>query len=344
MTVVISNSLYPVQGIAHRFYHGNPYHCVSAKVSLRWDGDGRLYNLPRQPEIERNDVWHGRENRSSLRCASELIPYKPATDVLVSGSVRPPDGRPARAWAGALIVAGREKRLRFFGPREWRHGLLSGWRLSEPEPCSEVALLYENAYGGVSDTAKEQFEEGEYYAPNPQGCGWLGRCRADTEGVHRAPQIESWHGVVSTLGHDVAPGGFGPLPGYFPERSQYMGSWSEEAASIPSDMDLRYWNVAPPDQRSDDYLKPGATIALVGLRPGNPLSLALPPFDPSLLCEFADRRREALRMNLDTVTVDLDREHLVLRYQRIVPWDEALERITVNCAPYRALSGEVRRG
>lgn len=348
MTTVVSHSLYPVQGVEHRFYHGNRYHCVSAKVTLQWDEAGRLRTLPRQPDWIRNDVWSARENRSSLLAASELIPFKPTTDVLVVGSVRPPDGRPARSWAGALIVGVREKRLRFYGPRHWRHGLMSGWTLSEPEPCSQLSLTYENAYGGVHEE-KEHYDDGEFYAPNPLGCGYVGRSRPDTARQYRAAQIEAWDGPIDSFGRDVAVGGLGPMPGYFPERLQHAGTYDSawETAvkpDIPLDMDMRYWQTAPQDQRSEDFLRAGAKISLVGLRAGDPLTLELPPFDPALVCDLAERPRESLRMNLDTVTVDLDRQHLTLRYHRIVAFDTALQSIHVYCAPYRPLSGEVRHG
>ncbi|WP_313915178.1 DUF2169 domain-containing protein [Tahibacter sp.] len=344
MTVVVNQSLYPVQAVEHRFYHGNRYHCVTAKVTVRWDDEGRLYSVPRQPEIAREDVWRDQPDRSSLLLASELIPYKPTTDILVTGSVRPPDGRPTRSWAGALVIGEREKRLRFHGPRSWRHSLLSGWTLSEPEPCTQVALLYENAYGGVVDASKAHFEDGEFYEANPHGCGFLGRSRPDTGQVYRAPQIESWDGAVSDLGRDVSVGGFGPVPGFFPERARYIGNWTADSASIPLDMDMRYWNTAPSDQRSDTFLKRGSTISLVNLRPGRPVTLEIPPFEPALVGEFADHHREAMDMNLDTVTIDLDNQHLVLRFQRIVAYNDALTSIQVRCAPCKPLSGEVARG
>lgn len=344
MTTIKSQSLYPVQGVERRFYYGRRYHCISTKVTLQWDTRGRLRSVPLQPEIERDDVWYGREDRSSLRVANELLPFKPTTDVLVVGSVSPPDGRPASRWAGALLIGNREKRLRFCGPREWRHGLVSGWTLSEPEPCTQVALRYENAYGGVSDSTQEQFAEGEYYPPNPHGCGFVGKGRLDTSRTYRAPQIETWDGTVTHPGHDVAVGGFGPLPGYVPDRARYIGNWDGCSDGIPLDMDLRYWNVAPADQCSDEYLKPGETISLVGMRPGDPLTLAMPPIEPALLLERSDRSREAQRMNLDTVTVDLDNQYLVLRYHGIVEFSDELDRVLVFCAPNQPLSGEVRHG
>ena len=37
MTVIVNQSLYPVQAVERRFWHGNRYHCISAKVTLGYD-------------------------------------------------------------------------------------------------------------------------------------------------------------------------------------------------------------------------------------------------------------------------------------------------------------------
>lgn len=349
MTVVINQSLYPAQGFEHRFYHGNRYHCISAKVTLDWDEQGRLSSPRRQPDWVRNDEWLDEADRSSLIYPSEMIPFKPATDVLVVGTALSPEGRPLREWNAALCIKDQTKRLRLFGPREWRHSAMGGWRLSGPEACSGVALLYENAYGGTVGPAREHYAEGDYYPPNPFGSGYVGKQRPDTNAPLRAAQIEAWDGPITHFGQDVAVGGFGALPGFVPARAQYAGTtdadWEASVKpNIPLDMDMRYWNTAPSDQRSDTFLKRGSTISLVNLRPGRPVTLEIPPFEPALVGEFADHHREAMDMNLDTVTIDLDNQHLVLRFQRIVAYNDALTSIQVRCAPCKPLSGEVARG
>lgn len=344
MTVVVSQSLYPTQGFEHRFYHGNRYHCLSAKVTLEWDEHGRMSAPRRQPDWVLHDEWLEEPDRSSLLFPSELNPYKPTTDVLVVGTARPPEGVPARDWIGALRIGEQVKRLRFCGPRQWQYSLLRGWQLSPAIPVDGVALLYENAYGGTSGPQREHYAEGEYYAPNPFGCGYVGRSRPDTSQPVRAAQIEAWNGAIRHFGQDVAVGGLGPVPGFFPSRAAHTGTldadWEAKVKpNIPLDMDLRYWNTAPPDQQASEYLRPGDSVTLVGLMPGAPVELAMPPIDPALLCEREHDVRNALAMNLDTVTIDLDRQRMTLRYHQIVPFDESIKRINVHCAPYAALAG-----
>jgi hypothetical protein len=349
MTVIVSQSLYPVQAVQRAFWHGNRYHCISAKVTLSFDEHGRLGELQRQPEFDLDEVWRGRPMRSSLLRPGDLIPFKPHTDVLVVGTARPPGGRPTAQWDASLKFQGREKRLRLLGPRVWRHGLMSGWTLSAPEPTTGVELLHENAYGGVTDPAKEQFEEGEFYPDNPFGCGFVGRSRPDTHIEHRAAQIEAWNGAITSFGKDVPVGGLGPIPGFFPERTQHMGTWDEawekeHKPNIPLDMDMRYWNCAPADQQARGFLRERDVVVLEGLTGTSPLRLVMPPITAMTVAHHLDKRNEAEQLRLDTVLIDLDRRQLMLRYHRIVAVDPNIDRISVHCAPHRPVSAEVGHG
>jgi hypothetical protein len=348
MTVIVSQSLYPVQAVERAFWHGNRYHCISAKVTLAFDAQGRLSELPRQSQFDLEEVWREQPMRSSLLRPGDLIPYKPTTDVLVVGTARPPGGRPAAQWDAALRFQGREKRLRLFGPRAWRHSLLSGWTLSSPEPTTGVALLYENAYGGVTDPSKAEFEEGDFYPDNPFGCGFVGRSRPDTGREHRAAQIEAWNGAIAQFGRNAAVGGLGPIPGFLPARAQHMGTWDvagekEHSPNIPLDMDMRYWQCAPEDQRASEYLRRGDVIELSGLA-SQPIRLQIPRAMATTLGRRRDGSHEARVMNLDTVLVDLDAKHLELRYHRILPIDPSMPRIFVDCVPMLTTHSVVAHG
>lgn len=338
MTTVLSHSPYPVQGFEHRFYYGNRYHCVSAKVTLEWDAEGKLTPLRRQPDMQVNDVWRAEQHRSSLLYASDLIPFKPTTDVVVTGTVRPPEGRPLPYWYTALRIGKMEKRLKIFGPRVWRNHVFGGWKLSEAEPTEGVSLLYENAYGGtVGPADKDAYEEGAYYPPNPVGVGYIGKSRTDYRCEYPAAQIEAWDAPIREFGRDVAPGGYGPIPGHVPDRLQYAGTYDDYwkktmAPHIPLDMDMRFWNAAPIDQQPAAYLQAGEIIELAGMQAGPPIRLVLPRIDASTLSEFADRPRHSEQMHLDTVALDLDQNRMTLRYHQILPFDDQLSRIFVTCA------------
>lgn len=337
MTTIVSQTPFPVQGFQHHFYGGVPYHCISAKLTLRWRANGQLSPLLRQPGFVLNDVWRGAPYRSPLDYAGELIPFKPTTDVLVMGTARPLGGVAAQSWDAALRFPGVEKRLRLCGPRNWRHTLAHSWRLGEPEPTDGVPLGYDFAYGGVVGEQREHYDEGAFHPPNPYGCGFLGKHRADTSREYRAPQIEAWNGAVGAIGQDVAVGGFGPLPGFVPQRARYAGTydarWEREIKPhIPPDLDLRYWNTAPPDQQPADYLGAGDYIDLIGMTPEGRLTLVMPAVAASLVRDYDDDSTASLPLMLDTVVIDLDQRHLTLRYHQIVRFDAAIERVRVYCA------------
>jgi hypothetical protein len=348
MPLVVSQSLYPVQAVERRFWHGNPYLCVSAKVSLRFDAQGRLSKLSRQPPLALDEVWLDRPMRSSLLNGSDLIPYKPGTDVLVLGNARPPAGKPSTGWDAELRLPGKRKRLRLLGPRFWEHRLLGGWTLSAPSPCESVPLLYENAYGGVVDPDREHFEEGEYYPDNPFGTGFVGRPRPPTDRPIPAARIEAWDGAITGFGKDVPVGGTGPVPGFFPHRQRHAGNWeSHEAQGLPGmplDMDMRYWQVAPPDQQLDRYLRADEEIQLHGFCAEGPLHLRMPPITAMATASYSASQTRARVMALDTVQIDLDRRTIALRYHVIVPLQDDLEQVSVRCAEYTPLSGERAHG
>lgn len=348
MTVIVSQSSFPTQGFEHRFFHGNRYHCLSSKVTLAWNTEGRLEALEQQPALSLHDIWRDQPERSSLLYPSDLIPYKPTTDVLVLGTVRPPQDGPLPMWYASLQVGTLEKRLRIHGPRHWQHRALSGWSLSEPEPTEGVALLYENAFGGcIGDLP--HYAEGQYFPDNPVGCGFLDARKADTAQCYRAAQIEAWNAPLREFAQPVRPDGFGPLPAHVPARLQYAGTyderWQQEVApNIPLDMDLRYWNTAPADQQPARFLKAGDPIRLAGIRPDGPLELSIPPYEATAVCRYQDGSRQAQPMSLDTVLLDLDHRHMTLRFHTIVPYDPRLTRINLYCAATNGVATEVRHG
>lgn len=336
MTSVVNQSKFPVQGFESRFYHGIRYHCVSAKLTFQWDEQGKLTLLKRQAPFVLNEIWKGEENRSSLLHPGDLLPFKPTTDVFVTGTARPPEGA-QRVWAAALKVGAIEKRLRLFGPRYWMYQPGRGWTLTEPEPTAQIELLYENAFGGNVDPKKEHYEEGEYYPPNPIGKGFFGPLVPEREKVYPAAQIEAWDAPLVKIGVEVQPGGLGPIPGHIPDRMQWAGTYDEEwkekvAPNIPLDMDMRYWNAAPPDQQPAEYLSKGARIELAGLCRGGHLAFEIPDVDAAIVARYIDEERKSLSMFLDTVAIDLDTRTVALRYHRIVPFDDEIRHLNVYCA------------
>jgi hypothetical protein len=145
---------------------------------------------------------------SPPRTETDLLAFKPATDLVVQGHVY----APARAAvAEATIACGPVRHvIRAHGDRamEWKEGSV---RFTPPEPFERIPLRYDRAYGGFDAVAHaragDAFGEGLasaqpvyadalrsttpfHYARNPSGCGFLIRADAESVAAARVPNLE----------------------------------------------------------------------------------------------------------------------------------------------------------
>lgn len=81
-----------------------------------------------------------------------------------------------------------DKRLKFTGPRQFRHSLFGGWQLTEPEAATSVPLRWEHAFGGSSvvpnpehavDASSPPYLLNEVCYSNPLGRGWIEKRQED---------------------------------------------------------------------------------------------------------------------------------------------------------------------
>src|SRR5262249_48583603 len=107
----------------------------------------RLAPEPQPPVLA--DAYYGDPTITSMKTESDLAPFKPRTDVqFEEATAYAPGGAPTPAWVVRVQVGPLVKALRVTGPRQWVKGALAGWKLREPEPCTEVPIRYEQAFGG----------------------------------------------------------------------------------------------------------------------------------------------------------------------------------------------------
>lgn len=313
-----------------RFYHAIPYNVCVMKATYRLLEGGRTKLLSPQPPLEAQDVpeFPDREY-SSPRYVTDFTPFKPSTDIVLAGRARPPGGHAAPAWIAELAVLPQggdgtpivRKRLKLCGPRQWTHRALRGWTLSSAEPTDAVRLAWELAYGGfIGPLEKPE----RVFEPNPLGVGFAhGRHGTrDKSRSYPAHQIEAIDDPLTDIEQEARPAGFSPLPGYALDRLQYAGSPESVSSGMPSDMDMRFWNCAPLDQRTakDSYLAGGERFSLTGFWPEGPVGFQLPAWTAYAVSIAADGQRASHPMKLDTVHIDLDRRHLTLRWCVLVPY------------------------
>lgn len=186
--------------------HDREYRVVVMRVSYRlvpcvpvkqpgWFDARLIEDDP--PPLVLADRYCGVEGRSSLICESDLAPYKPRCDVIVTGSAHAPEGQPTTCWPARLRVGTPEikvetdavphskqrmhvlldKKLVVHGPRQFRRTWLGRWELQNALPAAVVPLSYERAFGGASvvlDPSSDNHAPliNEVCFSNPLGCGW----------------------------------------------------------------------------------------------------------------------------------------------------------------------------
>nr|WP_263405650.1 DUF2169 domain-containing protein [Chitinimonas arctica] len=162
---------------------------------------------------------------------SDLVPYKPATDILVQGHAHVPDGRLSDAWVAGVRIGPVRKLLRLHGPRQFRRRW-PGWRLDGTEVIHSLMLDYRLAYGGCIDIPAELQVDDQAevigYPGNPAGLAWLPGpatlaslrkpLRRYVQSIAAnlqempAPQIEAADMAVHQPDQAVATQGLGPWP------------------------------------------------------------------------------------------------------------------------------------
>ncbi|HTJ98727.1 MAG TPA: DUF2169 domain-containing protein [Bordetella sp.] len=164
---------------------------------------------------------------------------KPVPEVLATGYAYTRHQQDRHACAVHLKVDGIvDKPLLVFGDRYWLDG-----RPDDPRPFDAMRVDWSRAYGGPQ------------VADNPMG---IGAADETVNGVRvrRVPNIESPLERLCSPSQQPAPAGYGALGMDWPRRARHMGSrydqdWLEnDYPGFAPDMDTRFFQAAPPDQRA----------------------------------------------------------------------------------------------
>lgn len=291
--------------VAHRTWRSERerFATVIAKVTLSLVPDGRM-DLAAPERVRASEIHHRNNPMLSVRSAAETAPLLGRADLLFAGSAYAPAGRPTTAlrtrWAimrGDSVIF--DKSLDVIGERRARPPETPG----DPEPFTSMPLVYERAFGGIG------------LPVNPLGVG-------------AAPGPDGWlylPNIVAPPGSNVAPpAGYAPLSSSWPMRKRRLGARrradiEKDEALIGTDLDLAYFQAAPPDQQAD-YLRGDELILLKHLHPEIP---ALMSTLPSLTCagvaavDSGDPM--ALAFVADTLFLDGDRATCSVVYRARLP-------------------------
>jgi hypothetical protein len=285
---------------------------VKATYDVALDGSTSLAKEQVPPVVAA--AYTGEPGRSSLACETDLLPPKPATDVLVSGFAHAPGGRPSTEFNAGLELGGLRKVLTVRGDRRWEMSLAGVVRPGAMTPVVRVPLLWEHAYGGFDDRD-----------PNPM------RQRMD-------PRNPVGTGVATKPEHLVGlpgPAGLGPIACDWKPRVDHAGTydaaWIERRKPLlPLDFDDRYYQCAPVDQQIAGGLPRDTRLLLLNLSPRGTLSIAIPRVALRFTTLFTKAARQPYlhhRGKLNTILAEPEHDRLTLVWSTVLDCGRDVDHI-----------------
>lgn len=313
-------------GFEQRHRNGDPMAVVAVRGSYELSPDGSLALATKQGLVL-SDTYQGDPFTTPLVRVSDLIPFKPATDITIIGSTYAPNNA-ATSWDFGIGVDNAWHMLRCHGERHWqclnasrvraafavgaghgqpRHVGLSRWQLSKPLLASEIALDYALAAGGeILGAPRYQVD-----LNNPRGRGRLHAHYVPMDEPIAAPLIESKDEPLVDPYAVPDAKGTAPVPPEWRWRHRFAGTYDEvwkreRAPLLPKDFDYRFYQSAHPDLIWDGYLRGDEQITLMNLTPGmEHVRFRLNTIVPVANFQWLDGREVTARLRLDGLHLDL---------------------------------------
>lgn len=236
----------------------------------------------------------------------DFADFKLNAEVLLQGSCHVPGGKARTECPVKVSLGDWSKSLRVVGPRRFKSGLGKG--ISEPEPFTEMPIVYDNAFGGPG------------YAQNPVGKGHK---------TDELPTVEHPGDLITTRTERLVPAGFGPLNPAWPQRAAKVGraygkKWVEERAPyFAEDFHFSYFSAAPADQQLPGFVRGDEELHLQNLHPDAPLfSTRLPGLRVRVFVRDVKEQVREVGLSLDTVLCDLNGGLLHLTWRGVTGVEE----------------------
>lgn len=299
--------------------------------------------------LQAGDAFYdeGDPDRVPVKFESELVPFKPAVDVVLIGSAYAPGGIPVETMDVSLEIGGARKVIRVIGDRRCifrGSGAAPGF--TDPVPFTAMEIRYDRAYGGRDDRSIPGLPF--FYPRNPLGRGLAVKNVAEVVEGLPLPNFEDPQDLLTpgrvVLGAPEAwnaqplPQGFGwfpktsyprcsfagVIPGFVdsgePLREEILGLVPRGQVALarrfrlPS-FDLRFCNGASPGL-AVPALRGDEEVRTSGLSPEGDLSFFLPGDSPRMVLDIGLGERE-LAPVLQTVCIRLDERRVDLVWRGV---------------------------
>jgi hypothetical protein len=236
-----------------------PLLAILVKGSFRLTPGGQAERAPEQIPLS-GDVPESADPAAPPPYPSDFAPFKPAADVLVTGTCYAPGGAPAPAVRAGIAIGPIRKSVEVFGDRYWT----GEDRTTQPRPFERMRLGWRLAYGGPG------------FAYNPIGKGREPIRGSDASLAVPLPNIESPGRPMRARSDAPLPAGFGPLPDTWAPRIARFGTYGADYVRsrwpwYPADLDWGFFNSAPADQQVQGYLRGDEDLLAENLSAATPL-------------------------------------------------------------------------
>ncbi|ODN42526.1 DUF2169 family type VI secretion system accessory protein [Piscirickettsia litoralis] len=193
------------------------------------------FELNQEQLLHEKIVW--KDCLEQLRDFEHLDPYgiaKQNTDILVQGAAY--SSEPVSETIVKLHFESIEKTLLVSGDRYWQESTV-GLRATDAQKFRRLEITYPNAFGG------------DKFNANP-----LGKGKAPEKELWHLPNIEYPYDRQTQPGQQVRPASFGPIGALWQPRLEFAGTYNQEWLErhwpyFPSDVNWKYFNIAPDDQQ-----------------------------------------------------------------------------------------------
>lgn len=312
-----------------------PFQSVIVKGSFDFS-EGWAQVAPTQVPFFYSDVMFDDEDSQTVKFESDVIPFKPATDIVVTGHAYSPDDEEITSFDAGVQVGDVGKKVRVFGDRVWEQEekFQRVYRISKPEPVEKVELRYEKAFGGSSP------DNSSYASRNVVGTGYLPE--SVQEGIDKTvlPNLECPDSLIRKWHDTPEPAGLGFYPRNSEPRLSCMGTYDENwrkniSPGLPEDFDYGFFNGAHPDLQAKDYLQGDESVELLNLTEYGDVSFNLPGMKPECHIKYRYSEDEnQISLSLDTLCFMTDENKFYMVWRGLAPIKTMagmeIEKIRVN--------------
>jgi hypothetical protein len=274
---------------------GNAFLSVITKATFD------LKNLPgpvRQskgqlPIFTEDEPFDPKQPGGLLKFESDLVPFKPRSDIVLVGSAHAPNGRLTKSVEVAIEVGEHRRKLMVFGDRMWSFPSDQADAIPYvigPADFLEMPLTYARAFGGIDKTAalrpNSLSAEKPWCERNYHGRGFCAERTVAAIDKTPLPNIEDPEERIRTWDSHPKPVGCGFFPRNSRPRSDWFGTFDEtwkreRAPRMPADFRFEAYNGADPSLQVSPYLVGNEPVALSNVTPGGGrLQFQLPGFRP----------------------------------------------------------------